>query len=211
MFNPYSEFPFLWIRLSKGTQFRITFMEVLQHLGYHENIAHSPWCSVICLCNSVYLLIGHHSSIFNPLIWSVFTLCSFFKYIYIWHEQDLLLNISFLPTCVIVSFYLFLKFFYFWTLQYCIGFAIYQHEYATDIHVFPILNPPPSSLPVPSLWVVPVHQLQASSIVHQYWGLKELDMTERLSLHFAVLHYYLICFQILQLYFKHSLNFVLNL
>ena len=28
------------------------------------------------------------------------------------------------------------------------------------------LNPPPSSLPVTSLWVVPVHQPQASSIVH---------------------------------------------
>ena len=33
----------------------------------------------------------------------------------------------------------------------------------------PILNPPPSSLPIPSLWVVPVHQPQASSIVHRTW------------------------------------------
>ena len=31
--------------------------------------------------------------------------------------------------------------------------------------MFPILNPPPSSLPIPPLWVVPVHQPQASSIV----------------------------------------------
>ena len=67
-------------------------------------------------------------------------------------------------------FFLF-KFIYFnWrliTLQYCTGFAIYQHESATGVHVFPILNPPLSSLPVPSFWVVPVHQSQASSIVHR--------------------------------------------
>ena len=55
------------------------------------------------------------------------------------------------------------------TLQYCIGFAIHQHESATDIHVFPILKPPPTSLPVPSLWVVPVHQPQATSIMHRTW------------------------------------------
>jgi len=30
-------------------------------------------------------------------------------------------------------------------------------------------HPEPSSLPVPSLWVVPVHQPQASSIVHRTW------------------------------------------
>ena len=57
----------------------------------------------------------------------------------------------------------------FLTLQYCIGFAIYQHESTTGIDMFPILNPPPSSLPLPSFWVVPVHQPQASSITPQTW------------------------------------------
>ena len=64
---------------------------------------------------------------------------------------------------------LFIYLFYFLTLQYCICFAIYRNESATGTHVFPILNPPPFSLPIPSLWVIPVHQPQASSIVHRTW------------------------------------------
>ena len=36
------------------------------------------------------------------------------------------------------------------TLQYCSGFSIHWHESAMGVLVCPILNPPPTSLPIPS-------------------------------------------------------------
>ena len=79
------------------------------------------------------------------------------------HFQNFFFFFFFSRRRKVVSLFIFL------TIQYCIGFAIHQNESATGIHVFPILNPPPSALPIPSLWAVPVHQPQASSIVHRTW------------------------------------------
>ena len=64
----------------------------------------------------------------------------------------------------LIFIYFFILFFNFTILYwFCHTSKWIRHKYTC------VLHPVPSSLPIPSPWVVPVHQPQASSIVHRTW------------------------------------------
>ena len=95
------------------------------------------------------------------------------------------------PPPINLSLTFFLIFFYFLTLQYCIGFAIYQHESTTGIHVFPMLNPPPSPyhLSGSSQCTSPKHPV---SCIEPGLATRLHTHTQYLCLHFithTILHY----------------------
>ena len=66
-----------------------------------------------------------------------------------------------------ITFYnTFILFFYFTILYwFCCTSTWICHRYTRVPHP----ETPPTSLPIPSLWVVPVHHPQASSVMHRTW------------------------------------------
>ena len=75
-------------------------------------------------------------------------------------------NDNSLGTFIYLFIFIIIIFCYFTILYwFCHTSTCIHHGYTRVPHP----EPPPTSLPIPSLWVIPVHQPQASCILHRTW------------------------------------------
>ena len=140
---------------------RVHFALVSHDMHAWINTWSYPWLTApatICWHGTLNFALNFHRT-------HIFYLLSFLdSHQLIFKIPETFFNSLFFPNMFFFNFYFIFKLY-----NIVLVFAKYRNESAKGIHVFPILNPPPSSLPIPSLWVVPVHQHQASSIMPRTW------------------------------------------